>query len=63
LLADGPLTQCLAPELQSWMSARPRPELSGDLRLGLEAIALLHAWWRRYRDRLHDVDAEELLSG
>ena len=41
---------------------RRRGELDGHLRMGLEAVALLHAWWRRYRDRLGEVDAAELCS-
>ena len=31
--------------------------------MGLEAVALFHAWWRRYRDRLGEVDASELTRG
>ena len=35
---------------------------SGDTRMGLEAIAMFHAWWRRYRGDLREVDATELTS-
>lgn len=61
-LAQGPLTQYVAPELRAWLTALPRPELSGDLRLGLEGISLLHSWWWRYRGRLREVDARDLLG-
>lgn len=63
LLAEGPLAAQLAPELRAWLTAPERGELDGHLRMGLEAVALLHAWWRRYRDRLGDVDAADLTRG
>jgi hypothetical protein len=28
--------------------------------MGLEAIAMFHAWWGRYRGDLREVDATEL---
>lgn len=60
-LVDGPLTPYLAPELQGWLR-RPEGELSGHLRLGMEAVSLFHAWWARYRHRLREVDPGELLD-
>jgi hypothetical protein len=62
LLADGPLAAHVAPELRAWLEGSSRGELDGHLRVGLEAVALLHAWWRRYRGRLGEVDASELLG-
>ncbi len=59
-LEDGPLAAHLSPELRAWLAAPDGVELSGDLRLGLESVSLLHAWWRRYRDCLREVDAGEL---
>ncbi len=59
-LADGPLADHLSPELRAWLDAPDGVELSGDLRLGLESISMLHAWWRRYRDWLRPVDAHDL---
>lgn len=29
---------------------------------GMEAVSLFHSWWRRYSDRLHAVDPEDLLG-
>ena len=63
LLAEGPFAAQLAPELRAWLTAPDRGELNGHLRMGLEAVALFHAWWRRYRDRLGEVDASELTRG
>jgi hypothetical protein len=60
-LADGPLAPYLAAELRSWL-AEPKGELSSHLRLGMEAISLFHCWWQRYRDRLREADALELLD-
>jgi hypothetical protein len=59
-LADGPLAGHLSTELRAWLTAPEGVELSGDLRLGIESISMLHAWWRRYRDCLHEVDAGDL---
>lgn len=61
-LADGPFARHLSPELRDWLNAPNGRELSPDLRLGMEALSLLHSWWRRYRDRLHEVDPTDLLS-
>ena len=63
LLTHGPLAGQIAPELSAWLEAPSPGELDGHLRLGMEAVALLHAWWRRYRDRLGEVDAAELARG
>ena len=63
LLAEGPLADQVAPELRAWLETPSRGELDGHLRMGLEAVALLHAWWRRYRDSLGEVDAGELARG
>lgn len=60
-LASGPLTRHLSPELKAWLD-EPSGELSPDLRLGLEAASLLHAWWARYKDRLMDVEATDLVA-
>jgi hypothetical protein len=60
LLAEGPLAAHLAPELRTWLAAPQDVELSGDLRLGMEAVSMLHAWWRRYRGCLREVDASDL---
>lgn len=61
-LADGPLAPHLSPELRAWLAAPDGVEMSGDLRLGIESIGMLHAWWRRYRDCLREVDADDLLG-
>ena len=63
LLAEGPLAGQVAPELRAWLETPSRGELDGHLRMGMEAVALLHAWWRRYRDSLGEVDAGELARG
>jgi len=60
-LADGPLASHVSPRLTNWLE-RPTGELDGDLRLGMEGLSLLHAWWQRYRDRLREVDAGDLLA-
>jgi hypothetical protein len=61
-LADGPLAPHIAPDLLGWLDAPAGVELSGDLRLGMEAVSMLHAWWRRYRDILDEVDPADLLG-
>jgi Asparagine synthase len=61
-LAEGPLVPFLSPDLQGWLREPSRGELSPDLRLGMEAVSLLHSWWARYRDRLRDVDPSDLLA-
>lgn len=61
-LEDGPLSPFLAPELRAWLSDPARGELSPSLRLGMEAASLLHSWWRRYREHLHEVDPRDLLG-
>jgi hypothetical protein len=61
-LADGPLAPHLSPELREWLNAPRRGELSPDLRLGMEAVSLLHSWWHRYREHLREVDPADLLS-
>lgn len=61
-LEDGPLAPHLAPELLSWLREPEPGELSPHLRLGMEAVSLFHSWWDRYRDRLREVDAADLLG-
>ncbi len=61
-LADGPLAPHLSSELREWLSSPRRGELSPDLRLGMEAVSLLHSWWHRYREHLREVDPTDLLS-
>ncbi|MCF6376529.1 asparagine synthase-related protein [Nocardioides KLBMP 9356] len=61
-IARGPLRGLVDPELRAWLRSSPRGELSPDLRLGMEAISLLHSWWWRYRDRLHEVDVRDLVG-
>jgi hypothetical protein len=63
LIATGPLADHVAPELRAWLEDPARGELDGHLRLGMEAIALVHAWWRRYGDALGPVDGTELVRG
>jgi hypothetical protein len=60
LLSEGPLAEHLAPELRAWLENPNRGELSGDLRLGMEAIGLFHHWWRRYRPLLSEPLVEDL---
>ncbi len=62
LLADGPLAAHLAPELRAWLESPSRGELDGHLRLGLEGVCLLHAWCRRYRDRIGELDPAGLVG-
>ena len=60
-LEDGPLAPHLSPQLLAWLD-KPDGELGGDLRLGMEGVSLLHAWWQRYRDCLREVDPADLLG-
>lgn len=62
LLSEGPLAGHVSTELHDWLNAPDGIELSGDLRLGMEAVSMFHAWWRRYRDILREVDARDLLG-
>ena len=62
LVATGPLAGRVAPELRAWLETPAPGELGGHLRMGLESVALLHAWWQRYSDRLREVDAAELFG-
>ena len=59
-LAEGPLAGLLAPELRSWLDDPGRGDPGPHLRLGLEGVSLLHSWWARYRDVLHEVDVADL---
>ncbi len=61
-LAHGPLAGLVAPELTAWLDDSPRPGLDPDLRMGLEGISLLHAWWQRYRGQLREVDVKDLVG-
>lgn len=61
-LARGPLAGLVAPGLRAWLDGSPRPELDPDLRLGLEGVSLLHAWWERYRGQLCEVDVKDLVG-
>lgn len=61
-LAHGPLAGLVAPGLSAWLDGSPRPELDPDLRLGLEGVSLLHAWWERYRGQLREVDVKDLVG-
>ncbi|MBL0749352.1 asparagine synthase-related protein [Nocardioides baculatus] len=61
-IARGPLRGLVSPDLRDWLRSPTRGELSPDLRLGMEAISLLHSWWWRYRDRLHEVDVKDLVG-
>jgi hypothetical protein len=62
LLSEGPLAGHVSTELLDWLKAPDGIELSGDLRLGMEAVSMFHAWWRRYRGILREVDARDLLG-
>jgi hypothetical protein len=55
-IENGPLAHHVAPALTAWLADPGPVELSPDLRLGMEAICLFHAWCDRYRDRLRGVD-------
>jgi hypothetical protein len=59
-LLEGPLTPHLSPRLRAWIEGPSRAVPDGDLRLGIEAVSLLHAWWQDYRDCLGDVDPGDL---
>lgn len=59
-IENGPLSPHLSTELTAWLADPGAAELSPDLRLGMEAISLFHAWWHRYRDRLRDFDPTDL---
>jgi hypothetical protein len=61
-LEDGPLAPYVVPELLAWLREPGRGELSPHLRLGMEAVSLFHSWWDRYRARLREVDATDLLG-
>lgn len=60
-LEDGPLTPHLAPLLLDWLR-QPEGELSPHLRLGMEALSLFHSWCHRYRERLREINPEDLLG-
>lgn len=62
LLSEGPLAGHLAPPLRDWLDAPAGVEPSGDVRLGMESISLLHAWWQRYRNQLREADSTDLLG-
>ena len=59
-LLDGPLAPHLSPQLRAWIDGPVEAEPDANLRLGIETVGLLHAWWRRYRDLLRAVDPTEL---
>jgi hypothetical protein len=59
-LRDGPLAPHLSTELLAWIAGPTGAEPDRHLRLGIEAVSLLHAWWRRYRDCLREVDPTAL---
>ncbi len=59
-LADGPLAEHLSPELRAWLERGEEVDPTPDLRLGIEGVSMLHAWWRRYRDVLREVDPADL---
>jgi hypothetical protein len=61
-LADGPFAPYVSADLRGWLGRSNREELTPDLRLGMEAVSLLHSWWHRYRDRLREVDPSDLLG-
>lgn len=61
-LGEGPLGPYIAPDLRGWLEAPEGIELSGDLRMGMETVGMLHAWWRRYRDVLEEVAPSDLLA-
>lgn len=61
-IEHGPLAPHLAPQLLAWLRAPEPGELSGHLRLGMEAVSLFHSWCERYRDRLRDVNPADLLG-
>lgn len=59
-LREGPLAPHLSPALNTWIEGPTTAEPDPHLRLGIESVSLLHSWWRRYRDRLREVDPLEL---
>lgn len=59
-LLEGPLTPHLSPQLRVWIDGPREAEPNWELRLGIEGVSLLHAWWHRYRDHLREVDATDL---
>lgn len=59
-LRDGPLAPHLSAELRDWIDGGGAGEPDHHLRLGIEGVSLLHAWWRRYRDCLREVDPGDL---
>jgi hypothetical protein len=59
-LRDGPLAPHLSPQLRAWIEGPAAAEPNYHLRLGIESVALLHSWWRRYRHRLREVDPAAL---
>lgn len=61
-LTEGPLSPYLSAELRDWLADPTQVDPSPDLRLGIEAVSLLHSWWNRYRDRLRDPDPTDLLA-
>jgi hypothetical protein len=61
LLSQGPLAPYVSAELTTWLEAPVGRELSGDLRLGMEALSLLHSWCDRYRPQLREIDPADLL--
>jgi hypothetical protein len=60
LLREGPLAPHLSAELQAWIAGSGETQPDWNLRLGIEGVSLFHAWWRRYRDCLHEVDGTDL---
>lgn len=59
-LLDGPLAPHLSPQLRAWIDGPAEAEPDRNLRLGIEGVSLLHAWHRRYRDCLREVDPTDL---
>lgn len=59
-LLDGPLAPHLSPQLRAWIEGPAEAEPDGHLRVAIEALSLFHSWWRRYRDRLREVDPADL---
>jgi hypothetical protein len=59
-LLEGPLAPHLSPPLRAWIDGPIEVEPDRNLRLGIEGISLLHAWHRRYRDCLREVDPTDL---
>jgi hypothetical protein len=59
-LRDGPLAPHLSAELRAWIDGPAMIEPNRHLRLGIEGVCLFHAWWRRYRDHLRELDATDL---